>query len=166
MIGRYRVLYARIQSELADIRRAADKAQTAFQRSKQGGPDESFYLDAAALNLHGFYNGVERLFEWIAREVDGTVPGGAAWHRELLAQMELAIPDVRPPVIQPATRARLEEYVRFRHIVRNLYTWDFAPDRISELVQHLQPTLVDLQADFDRFGKFLTSAGQADEASG
>ena len=81
MIPRYQVYREKIATEFASIRRAAEKARQAFQNSKRGGPDESFYLDAAALNAHGFYNGVERLFEWLAREFDGTVPGGSAWHR-------------------------------------------------------------------------------------
>jgi len=36
----------------------------------------ALYLDSAALNLHGFYSGLERLFELIARHVDGPFQWG------------------------------------------------------------------------------------------
>jgi len=49
-------------------------------------------LDGVALNLHGFYAGLERLFELIAAIVDGTVPQGANWHQILLEQMATEAP--------------------------------------------------------------------------
>ncbi|MEW5719123.1 MAG: antitoxin, partial [Chloroflexota bacterium] len=68
MIPRYQVFRQRITDEWHNIRRAAEKAQHAFAASKRGGADETFYLDSTALNLHGLYNGVEQVFEWIAQE--------------------------------------------------------------------------------------------------
>jgi len=46
------------------------------------------YLDSVALNLHGFYSGIERLFEAIAKYIDLNVPKGEFWHYELLLQMK------------------------------------------------------------------------------
>ena len=40
--------------------------------------NDDFYLDSVALNLHGFYSGVERLFEKIAGTIDGFVPENIA----------------------------------------------------------------------------------------
>lgn len=31
--------------------------------------DQDIYLDSVALNLHGFYSGLERLFELVARHL-------------------------------------------------------------------------------------------------
>ncbi len=56
-------------------------------------------LDGVALNLHGFYAGVERIFEEIAREIDGSLPAGPEWHRDLLLQMSAEVAGTRPPVI-------------------------------------------------------------------
>lgn len=131
----------------------------------RGGPDESYFLDSAALNLHGVYNGIERLFEAIARDLDDSVPGGPTWLRDLLLQMELDVPSVRPAVIRAATRAALEDYLGFRHIVRNLYTWDFVPKKLEALTNKLSVTLTDLEQDLDRFRAFLDSAGRADESN-
>lgn len=74
MIARYIVLRRRIESELEDVRRAADKARRAFERARQRDQEADYYLDSAAINLHGFYNGVERILEGIARELDGGLP--------------------------------------------------------------------------------------------
>jgi hypothetical protein len=65
MIARYIVLRQRIKSELDDVRRAAAKAEQAFQRARRSSQDIDYYLDSVAINLHGFYNGVERIFEGI-----------------------------------------------------------------------------------------------------
>lgn len=163
MIARYQFYSQRIATEFGDIQRAADKAGQASQNARQGGPGETFYLDSVALNLHGFYSGVERLFEWLARELDGTHPSGSAWHRELLGQMAIEVPGVRHAVIRPSTRAALDEYLRFRHLVRNLYTWDFAQTKIADLIDQLPTTLQALAADLIRFRQFLDSASHADE---
>jgi len=58
-----------------------------------------YYLDGVALNLHGFYSGLERLFEIISANVDGIRPAGENWHQELLNQMAREIPEVRPALI-------------------------------------------------------------------
>src|SRR5688572_19326107 len=54
-------------------------------------------VDAASLNIHDFYVGLERLFEAVADNIDGSLPDGANWHRDLLAQMRLDLGARRPP---------------------------------------------------------------------
>lgn len=36
--------------------------------------NDDHYLDGVALNLHGFYSGLERIFELVATRVDNTKP--------------------------------------------------------------------------------------------
>ena len=162
MIPRYRLLQERIGQEWAEARRAARKAQQAFEASRREA-DPAFLLDSVALNLHGFYNGVERAFEAISRELDGGLPSGQRWHRDLLDQMAYDLRDVRPPVIRPATRDFLEEYMRFRHLIRNLYTWNLDPSLLERRTASLPPTLGALGEDFEAFQRFLDTAAVADE---
>ncbi len=159
MTSRYTVLAQRLQADWRDARRAADKARRFHESAARGGPDAQALLEATALNLHGFYNGLEHIFEWLARELDGGLPQGSMWHRDLLDQMTLDIPDGRPPVLRPETRASLGEYLGFRHLVRNLYTWDFAPLKIQQLVAQLAPTLQMVDTDLAAFARFLAAAG-------
>jgi len=70
--------------------------------------------------------------------VDGNIPDNAEWHRELLEQMGLDLPKVRPPVLSSESIKLLDEYLRFRHVVRNVYTFSFDPERIGRLVKGLE----------------------------
>lgn len=83
--------------------------------------DDSFTLRARGSMLHDFYSGVERVFVRIAEELNGGVPQGERWHRQIITDMSLEIPDVRPAVIDAALADELVDYLRFRHLFRNIY---------------------------------------------
>lgn len=61
--------------ELVDIRQSVAHAQAGWQEYQESG--DEFYLASVALNLHNFYNGVERLFERIATTLDNQLPNGS-----------------------------------------------------------------------------------------
>lgn len=130
-------LAARIKESLHDVERVVDRAELLLVQAKQ--QDDDGYLDGVALNLHGFYAGIERIFEDIARTMEGTVPQGPEWHRDLLLQMATGIDSIRPAVISPSTRRCLDEYRGFRHVVRNVYTFNLRPSRLEELTLELRP---------------------------
>jgi hypothetical protein len=67
-------LAQRISDELGELERVAQRAQEGWRRAQQS--SDELYLDGVALNLHGFYGGLERLFELIATAVDGVMPRG------------------------------------------------------------------------------------------
>lgn len=121
----YSVLAGRIHEALSDFERVVHRAEELLNKAQQHNDDG--YLDGVALNLHGFYAGVERIFEDIARNLDEAVPTGADWHRDLLLQMSASIDRIRPAVISQETRFCLEEYRGFRHVVRNVYTFNMNP---------------------------------------
>jgi len=72
-----RLLYltARIREELVELARIVDRVREGWQRAQQS--EDDLYIDSVALNLHGFYGGLERLFELIASTIDKNVPKGA-----------------------------------------------------------------------------------------
>jgi hypothetical protein len=121
MIPRYQLLALRIQDDTEELERTVRRVERAWQAARRVEIDQDMYIDSAALNLHGFYSGLERLFQYIAEEMDGGPPRGEAWHRELLRQMTVEIAGVRPAVISAETAHGLDEYRRFRHVVRNVY---------------------------------------------
>jgi hypothetical protein len=114
-----------------------ERVELLSDKAIQSGDDG--YWDGVALNLHGFYVGVERILEDIARSFDGSVPEGEDWHRALLLQMAGEISDRRPSVLSRATLQCLDEYRGFRHVVRNVYAFNLRPSRLKELVDELQP---------------------------
>jgi hypothetical protein len=79
--ARFLALIGWIREELAEIARSAQRARELCEKALRTGDDG--YWDGVALNLHGFYTGAERIFEEIAREIDGHRPGGPDWHRDL-----------------------------------------------------------------------------------
>ena len=116
-------LAQRIRDECEELARLVARAQEGWRRLQQSADD--LYADSVALNLHGFYAGLERLFERIAAGIDGNVPRGENWHQMLLEQMVAEVPSVRPALICEETRQMLDEYRGFRHIVRNVYAFRF-----------------------------------------
>jgi hypothetical protein len=80
-----RHLAGRIRIELSELERLVQRTEEGWRRAQRSADDH--YLDGVALNLHGFYNGLERIFERIAAVVDGSKPAGDAWHQALLHQM-------------------------------------------------------------------------------
>jgi hypothetical protein len=76
------------------------------------------------VNLHAYYTALETLLERVARLVDEDVPNAATWHRDLLLQMRIDLPGLRPAVIPPETIPDLDELRKFRHFFRNAYVLD------------------------------------------
>ena len=146
-------LVMRIRNELPAIEHILDRAAEGVKRAKQTGDD--YYLDGVALNLHGFYSGIERVFELIAANVDDMLPKGKNWHQALLMQMAEEMTEVRPAVISDSVRSGFDEYRGFRHIVRNVYTYKFDSARIEKLTERAGPLFTRLRAELLAFADFL-----------
>jgi hypothetical protein len=147
------ILAIRIRAELAEIGRVVERTQRLAAKAIERGDDD--YFDGVALNLHCFYTSIERILEEIAREIDGVVPGGPQWHRDLLVQMSAEVPGIRPMVLQSSSRFCLDEYRGLRHIIRNVYTLNLKPARLQELVVTLPDCYGSLQKDLGAFCNFL-----------
>lgn len=163
MIPRYQTLAQRIQAEMRELERTLATIQRHWQKACTSPVDQDAYLNSVALNLHSFYSGLERLFELIAVELDGGTLGGDAWHAELLQQMTLDLPNARPPVLQRDTAARLDEYRKFRHLIRNIYTTNLDANRMQDLVVGLSSLWPQVHRDLVAFAGFLDELTYADE---
>ena len=150
------VLSARIESELEDILVLIDRIKTAWRKAKDTNDD--FYLDSVALNLLGLYSGLERIFEKIASIIDGSVPSGVNWHQELLNQMAVEVPHIRPAVISIDLKDNREEYRGFRHVVRNVYTYRLDPEKLKPLVRNINKVWKKIDNELSAFAKFLQIA--------
>lgn len=157
--GDYRTVAARIRQELTALEAVAERADGAWAEAalSAGG----YNVDAAALNLHGFYAGLEHVFLVVAERIDGSLPSGAAWHQELLRQMAAELPGVRPAVISEQLATELDRYRGFRHVVRNVYAYVLDPRRVGELVEDLSPTLARLRTELTGFADVLDEIAQA-----
>ena len=155
MTSHYISLSRRIRKELVSIEQVVIRAQSAWQTYEKTGND--FLLDSVALNLHGFYSGIEKLLERIAKGVDSQVPGGNSWHRALLEQMAREVIGVRPMVISESVLEQLDEYRRFRHVVRNVYGQDLEPGKLKALVAMSLAAYTQVEEELVAFSLWLAA---------
>lgn len=99
----YLAVAGRIRRELEEIEAVVNRAQNIWDDVDPDRPADH-RIDAVALNLHGFYAGLERIFKTIADRIDQTVPEGGSWHQELLEQMNAELNGIRPPVLSDEAR--------------------------------------------------------------
>ena len=155
MIGPYAVLASRIRHEIAELERVVERVGRAAVAVRDPSADQEFALDSAALNLHDFYTGLERVFAQVAAVVDTSQPTGSDWRRELLRQMTLAIPGGRPQVLQIETARKVDELLRFRHVVRHVYAFDLDLEPVARLAGRLRPTWVEVSTSLIAFAAYL-----------
>ena len=144
------VLVAEIKDELSKLDILSQKLSSQVNRT-----NKEEIAESAALRLHNFYTGCERIFKLIVSEVNGGVPHELDWHKRLLTQVSLEIEDIRPAVISHKTRKDLEELLRFRHIVRNIYGFELKPERIETLIALTVSLFPRFTKEIENFMAFL-----------
>ncbi len=144
-------LCRRIENEISEIKKIRDLTLRRWQKALR---DED-YLGSVAFDLHSFYQGVERIFEAFAKSIDRTVPSGDRWHKRLLIQMTEEVPGIRPAVISEETKTALDSYRTFRHLARNIYTFNLDTGRIKTLVENLPGAVEKACTDISLFLDFL-----------
>ncbi|MCP4659647.1 MAG: hypothetical protein GY856_29950 [bacterium] len=90
-------------------------------------------MTALAAILQSFYTGIERIFTHIAEGIDGELPVGERWHRNLLDRMGIATLR-REAVLSAALFEKFDEYLDFRHFYRHAYSYVLEWEKLEELV--------------------------------
>lgn len=142
----YRII-AQIQKE----RDALEALHQEFTAHAGGDVTDSYYLRAMASNLCDFYSGVERIFMAIGKELNGGLPTGDRWHRDLLRDMQLTIERVRPAVISEDLAKVLEDFLDFRHRNRYSYGYRLEWSRMDRLVQQFPSVLKRFNTEIGAF---------------
>lgn len=145
-------LAAEIRAELESVARLVEEHSAAPRA------DDTYSLRSRASILHDFYTGVERSFVRIADELNGGVPAGQAWHRRLLDDMAIELPGVRPAVLSSGCVRELDEYLRFRHLFRNVYGFTLDPERMRPLEEHLPIVAGRVTGELRRFAEWLSGS--------
>ena len=148
-----RRLAAEIEAELAGL----DELERELANAPR--QDDSYSLRARGSILHDFYGGVERVFVRIASELNGGVPRAEQWHRELVRNMTLEIPEVRPAVLDPALAEALGAYLRFRRLFRDVYGSVIEAERLHPLEERLPATLAAFRERIRAFLSWMLGSG-------
>lgn len=138
-----------IEAELLGLRQLREE----YRAMPQG--EAIHLLRARASIFHDFYTRVERIFVRIARELNGGLPAGEQWHRDLLLDMTLALDEVRPAVISADLRSSLGAFLSFRHLFRNVYGFNLDPARLNALAALFERTAAQLDAEIAVFLDWL-----------
>ena len=101
--------------------------------------------------LQDVYQGAERIFERIVKNIDKQLPQGEDWHRKLLVQVTEPVAGTRPAILQQNTAILLEEYLRFRHRFIKNYGLTLDWSQMKPLVNTAPPAINALVEDIKRF---------------
>lgn len=146
----------RIRREISELDKIREHALRRWQKASK---DED-YLGSVGFDLQSFYQGVERVFETIAKSIDRSLPTGDKWHKMLLEQMGNEISGIRPAVLSMETRQALDDFRMFRHLAHNIYTFNLDPRRIKSLIEKLPGTMGLIGQDLSLFADFLEQSMQ------
>jgi hypothetical protein len=107
-------------------------------------------LAALAAILHAFYNGVENIFKRVSMTLNGGPPTGPFWHADLIEAMSKAKPN-RPALLSESLSETLQEYLDFRHVFRQAYSFELRWKKMKHLVLGLHEVLRRLEHELDVF---------------
>ncbi len=153
MKGSLLVLKAEIEKELSDLERLAGEMSEVLRQ-----PRPTFLETRAAGSiLHDFYSGIEKIFRRIASRVDRDIPSGDDWHTVLLKRMAIPVDGIRPPVISEQLADMLGEYLRFRHLFRNIYGFELRWERCKTLGMMMDEAFRIFKKEIECFFGFIDS---------
>ncbi len=149
-------LIQRVADELAKIERVVGSITELLQEIEVAVPrHRKFFEELTAKKLVEVYDGIERIFERIAREVDMHTPKGSQWHNDLLKQMATRRAE-RPYVISQETFLKLQDLLDFRHKVRNIYGNELIYQKTSEHAEPIKELFATVSEELNMFTAFLT----------
>jgi hypothetical protein len=147
-------------AEIDKTLRFLDKNRTLYDRFTQHelpllkkGPSSAMILSQIIVDC---YTCLETLFHRIAQHFGNGIDTHA-WHRSLLSNMSLEIPDKRAAVLSDTTAAILDELLRFRHFRRYYFDTEYDWDKMEFIEKKYLQVLRSAPDDLLRFRKFLKS---------
>lgn len=149
-----RELAGDIEAELAKLARLEGQIQHVQNEVKKAPQYTELFYESLALKFHNFYTGCERIFSLIAVEMNGGVPNKADWHRRLLDRMK-GESEERRAVITSETAQLIQDFLAFRHVVRNIYGFELNTERLEILMQKYPQAWHQFELDIQTFVEWL-----------
>ena len=148
-------LIQRVADEHVKIEQVVDSITELLQEIEVAVPrHKKFFEELTAKKLVEIYDGIERIFERIAREVDMHTPKGSQWHNALLKQMSARRAE-RPHVISQETFLKLQDLLDFRHKVRNIYGNELIYQKTLEHAKPIKELFATVSEELNMFTAFL-----------
>lgn len=119
------------------------------------------YLVFLAAAIHAYYTGLETLIERIARQLDQNVPHGDKWHKSLITQAFIELPEVRPAILPDHLERDLNALLSFRHFFRHAYGLELEPKFVEEEAKRILRIHPEIQNALQSFIAFLAATENA-----
>jgi hypothetical protein len=149
---------AEVQADRAAFQKRASEVAAYADRARSLTAEQAA---AAALAMERAYTALESILERVTFALEGWVPSGPEWQRELLDGAAMSIHKVRPALLSRLSHEVADRLMRFRHFLHHAYRADLDPCRVGELVAELALGQAFIVADLDALEAFLAS--MADE---
>jgi hypothetical protein len=157
LLSRLSRLLAEVTIDAKALAARAEETGSLLARRRTEGILGRADLMLVAANLHGYYTALETLCERVARQLDDNVPTGPTWHVDLLSQMQIEVPGLRPRVLAATVIDDLHELRKFRNFFRNAYVLEFDPalvrghaERLDRIHARVADTLAGFRTHVDR----------------
>jgi len=118
-------------------------------------PQDRMHVHWVGGLLHDAYTGLEKAFSEVSPELNGASTGRDTWHRDLLHTMTLDLPGFRPRMIRAELEPQLLELLKFRHLYRNLYSFELRWARVRALAEETLGAWADIERDLLAFADTL-----------
>jgi hypothetical protein len=128
-------LSEKVEAELEQIEQALREVPSARGMHKLS----VLELAGTAPLLSSFYHGVENILKQSLLATETALPGGAAWHRDLL-QAACA-----QGIVSAETRDQLAPYLAFRHFFTHAYGFELEVEQLQPLVRDVRPVCARFQ---------------------
>ena len=146
-------LRAELVNDAAALVRVLERIRTAPEKLRTlSSPDSS--VAAAAFEIHNYYSVSENLMRRVAVAFENALDP-TTWHKHHVARMSLEIPGIRPALVDPGLRARLDELRKFRHFFRNIYDRQLIPGKVADILDLLLGAHGPWRKAIERFSGWL-----------
>lgn len=151
------VFLSEIEKEINLIRQTVDVIENRLNalKIKTESNDYHAYVESLALNLQGFYEGIETVFEKVTDFTGEEKPEGSEWHVRILERMNLPIKRLRPGVVSVETAKELDIFRAFRHKVRHIYGFMIIPENVITIAEKAKTVCEMFCNDLARFMVFV-----------
>ena len=117
--NKYLALKTRLEDEMLAFEENINTLKSLMEQSNN--VPEGFVTPTLASYIVDVYTGCEKMSERVAVALDESLPKGENWHEQLLRQMADIGGYNPPPLWQGSLLLELDEYRKFRHLVRHNY---------------------------------------------
>jgi len=135
--------------EISQIDKLLDETEPLLKLAQNKIPDT---VETAALGLflHSFYNGIENIIKFIMKEKYGRLPSSNKWHKELLDLCFIKDKNQKE-LFNEEMKIVLDDYLSFRHFIRNTYSYKIKWERMECLVLDINKNWNDVKAEIAKY---------------